>query len=52
MCTATEPVFATGGTGNNMPPEDVFQVWVVVCYKRTKSVTSSFLAVHDLSVCV
>ena len=44
-CTETEPVFATGGTGNNMPPEDVFQVWVVVCHKRTKSVTSSFLAV-------
>ncbi len=36
VCTATEPVFATGGTGNNMPPEDVFQVWVVVCHKRTK----------------
>ena len=51
-CTATEPVFATGGTGNNMPPEDEFEVWVVVCHKRTKECYKFFPNRHDLSVCV
>ncbi len=51
-CTATEPVFATGGTGNNMPPEDEFEVWVIVCHKRTKECYKFFPSRHDLSVCV
>ncbi len=52
VCTATEPVFATGGTGNNMPPEDEFEVWVIVCHKRTKECYKFFPSRHDLSVCV
>jgi len=51
-CTATEPVFATGGTGNNMPPEAEFEVWVVVCDKLAKECFKSIPSRHDLSVCV
>jgi hypothetical protein len=51
-CTVTEPVFATGGTGNKMPPEDEFEVWVIVCDKRTKECYKFFPSRHDLSVCV
>ncbi len=49
---ATEPVFATGGTGNNMPPEAEFEVWVVVCDKLAKECYKFTPSRHDLSVCV
>ena len=45
VCTATEPVFATGGTGNNMPPEAEFEVWVVVCDKLAKECYKSVITV-------